>query len=113
MRASVARSRIAFEQARIATHHLSGSITCENRSGAGDSAIYDLTFDSALSGDPFVANGDGWSSVAHVQGIGPSGDSGWIVAGGPVVVPEPAELGLFGVGALVIGLFAGLRRRWS
>jgi len=77
------------------------------------SAIYDLTFDSALSGDPFVANGDGWSSVAHVQGIGPSGDSGWIVAGGPVVVPEPAELGLFGVGALVIGLFAGLRRRWS
>jgi hypothetical protein len=83
-----------------------------NRFGAGDSATYDLTFDSALSGDPFVANGDGWSSVAHVQGIGTSGDSGWIVAGPPVTVPEPAELGLFGLGALVIGLFAGLRRRW-
>jgi hypothetical protein len=84
-----------------------------NRFGAGDTATYDLTFDNPLSGDPFVANGDGWSSVAHVQGIGPNGDSGWIVSGGTVVVPEPSELGLFGLGALVIGLFAGLRRRWS
>lgn len=30
-----------------------------------------------------------------------------------VTVPEPAELGIFGVGVLLIGLFAGLRRRYS
>lgn len=83
-----------------------------NRFGAGDSAVYDLTFTNALSGDPFGPNSDGWWSVAHVQGIGPNGDSGWIVSGTPVSVPEPAELGLFGVGALLVGLFAGLRRRW-
>lgn len=82
-----------------------------NRFEAGDSATYDLTFASALSGDPFVANGDGWSSVAHVQGIGTTGDSGWIVAGPPVSVPEPAGLGLFGVGVLLVGLLASWRRR--
>jgi hypothetical protein len=26
-------------------------------------------------------------------------------------VPEPAALGMFGLGALLIGLFAGMRRR--
>lgn len=79
---------------------------------AGDSAIYDLTFTSALSGNPFGPNGDGWWSVAHIQGIGPNGDSGWIVSGTSVSVPEPAELGLFGLGVLLVALFAGLRRRW-
>lgn len=80
---------------------------------AGSSAVYDLTFAGALSGDPFGVNGSGWSSVAHVQGIRVGG-SGWIVAGTPSVsVPEPAELGIFGVGVLLIGLFAGLRRRYS
>lgn len=33
--------------------------------------------------------------------------------GASVSVPEPAELGMFGLGALLIGLFAGLRRRIS
>jgi hypothetical protein len=86
----------------------------QNRFGMGDSAVYDLTFSNALSGDPFGANGSGWWSVAHVQGIiGPNGDSGWIVSGTSVGVPEPAELGLFGAGVLLVGLFAGLRRRWQ
>lgn len=31
----------------------------------------------------------------------------------PVGVPEPAALGTFGLGALLIGLFAGLRRRFG
>lgn len=79
---------------------------------AGSSAEYDLTFGSALTGDPFGVNGSGWSSVAHVQGIRVGG-SGWIVSGTPsVAVPEPAELGIFGLGVLLIGLFAGLRRRY-
>ncbi|HET9820178.1 MAG TPA: PEP-CTERM sorting domain-containing protein [Rhodanobacteraceae bacterium] len=33
--------------------------------------------------------------------------------GGTVTVPEPAALGMFGLGALLIGLIAGLRRRYS
>lgn len=83
------------------------------RFAAGDSAVYDLTFGSALTGNPFTVNGSGYSSVAHVQGI-TVGGSGWIVSGPPSVsVPEPAELGLFGLGVLLVGLFAGLRRRYD
>ncbi|MGH8192642.1 MAG: PEP-CTERM sorting domain-containing protein [Rhodanobacteraceae bacterium] len=79
---------------------------------AGSSAVYDLTFASALTANPFVANSSGYASVAHVQGI-VNGGSGWIVgwSSGPVGVPEPAALGMFGLGLLAIGLFAGLRRR--
>lgn len=95
-----------------------------NRFMGGDSATYALTFSSALSGNPFVQNGSSWSSVAHVQGI-TGGCSGWIVSGDgtvgqgsgpctpPVVVPEPDELGLFGLGLLLAGLLLGLRRRFN
>ncbi|HLI19057.1 MAG TPA: PEP-CTERM sorting domain-containing protein [Rhodanobacteraceae bacterium] len=76
---------------------------------AGSSAVYDLTFSSALTGNPFAANSAGFMSVAHVQGI-TVGGSGWIV-NGATSVPEPAELGMFGLGLLALGLFAGLRRR--
>ena len=93
---------------------------------AGDSATYDLTFLSLLTGNPFVENGSGWSSVAHVQGIA-GNCSGWIVAGDgtgadgsgpctgtpPVTVPEPGKLGMFGLGLLFAGLFLGLRRRYD
>ncbi|MDE2466475.1 MAG: PEP-CTERM sorting domain-containing protein [Alphaproteobacteria bacterium] len=93
-----------------------------------DSAIYDLTFASNLSGNPFGANDSGWWSVAHVQGIGPNGScSGWIVSGDgtlgsgsgpcggtpPPNVPEPGALGMFGLGVLLIGGFVGWRRRYS
>jgi len=97
-----------------------------SRFDGGDTAVYDITFGSGLTSSPFVANADGWLSVAHVQGI--TGEcSGWIVAGngkgadgdGPCTsthvtdIPEPAVLGMFGLGALLIGLFAGMRRRMS
>lgn len=99
-----------------------------SRFDGSDSAIYALTFSSALTGNPFVANQSGWSSVAHVQGIGPNAScSGWIVSGSgtlggnptacgtpfnvPHVVPEPGSLGMFGLGALLAGLSLGLRRR--
>ena len=95
-----------------------------NRFDGTDSAIYDLTFASALTGNPFGANGSGWWSVAHVQGIGPNGScSGWIVSGngtlgsgsgpcgGTHEVPEPNALGVFGLGVLLIGGFLGWRRR--
>ena len=109
----------------------------QNRFVAGETAVYDLTFDSALTNSPFgTSTGNkkgknaGWSSIAHIQNInitgGPQGCSGWIVAGQgqgatgddgkcahtpPTNVPEPSVLGMFGLGALLIGLFAGLRRR--
>jgi hypothetical protein len=99
--------------------------TSKNRFDGADSAIYTLTFGSALTDNPFGANENGWWSVAHVQGI-TGGCSGWIVYGDgkgadggtpctdttpPTSVPEPADLGMFGIGVLMIGLFLGLRRR--
>ncbi len=98
-----------------------------NRFQSGSSAVYDLAFAKALTGNPFAANRSDWLSVAHVQGI-TGGCSGWIVSGSgdaqggspctltplvpPQTVPEPGELGLFGLGLLAIGLFVGLRRRY-
>ncbi len=97
----------------------------QNRFLSGSSAVYGLTFSSALTGNPFGLNGDQWSSVAHVQGI-TGGCSGWIVSGTgrthggspcitPLVrtVPEPGELGMFGLGLLLMGLLVGLRRRYD
>jgi len=84
---------------------------------SGDTTVYDITFSSVLTDSPFVVNPDprakGWASVAHVQNIGRSSNSGWIVGNGQLItnVPEPSALGMFGLGALLIGLFAGLRQR--
>lgn len=83
---------------------------------SGNTAAYDITFNSGLTGSPFIANPDpkaeSWRSVAHVQNIGKSGASGWITGtDAPTNVPEPSVLGMFGLGTLLIGLFVGLRRR--
>lgn len=98
-----------------------------------DKAEYTLTFADLLTASPFVANADGWTAYAHVQGITNTGDgatcSGWIVnddgtgtlgtqlgtCGGPppTNVPEPGALGMFGLGVLLIGGFLGWRRRYS
>ncbi|HEX5951804.1 MAG TPA: hypothetical protein VFY94_01390 [Rhodanobacteraceae bacterium] len=97
-----------------------------NRFDGADVAVYTLTFTQALTGNPFAANGSGWWSVAHVQGL-TGGCSGWIVSGDgrgangsgvctntpPIGVPEPAGLGVFGVGVMMIGCFLGLRRRMT
>lgn len=106
------------------TFNLAFGWSSKKRFLSGDSATYDLTFSDPLTGNPFVENGSNWSSVAHVQSM-VGGCSGWIVSGdgsgaqgsGPCIpptivkVPEPSELGIFGLGLLFAGLFLGLRRR--
>lgn len=97
--------------------------TSQNRFDASDTATYTLMFANALSGSPFVANPSGWLSYAHVQGLN-GGCSSFIVSGqgtlgeqdgfcDPQSVPEPAGLGVFGIGVMLIGLFLGLRRRFA
>src|SRR5579875_3817196 len=96
-----------------------------NRFDGSDTATYTLTFADMLTSSPFMANESNWFSYAHVQGI-TNGCSGFIVAGDgtvnnpggrcgtkpPPSVPEPAGLGMFGLGLLLIGLLAGAGSRW-
>ncbi len=96
---------------------------------SGQVATYTINFNTTLADSPFIPTPigknkkGGWLSAAHVQGIGTAGCSGWIVSGdgqgatgddgkcSSIHVPEPSVLGMFGLGTLVIGLFAGLSRR--
>ena len=107
------------------TFNLAFGWSSGNRFDGTDSAVYNLTFASALTGNPFSANDSDWWSVAHVQGIGTNGScSGWIVSGtgtlgsgsgpcgGTHEVAEPDALGVFGLGVLLIGGFLGWRRRY-
>lgn len=50
-------------------------------------------------------------SAMSIGGINPNTANGFTMAIGFMPVPEPAVLGMFGFGALLIGLFVGLRRR--
>lgn len=51
----------------------------------------------------FLQTGGAGSGFSHYTEFG----------GGTVTVPEPAELGIFGLGVLLVALFAGLRRRYN
>lgn len=102
-----------------------------NRFNGSDTAQYTLTFADLLATSPFMANPNGWTAYAHVQGItnasGGGTCSAWIVndggtgtlgrqagiCGEPTSVPEPGALGMFGLGVLLMGGFLGWRRRYS
>lgn len=65
-------------------------------------------------------DGTAFAGIAHSALFdGPSNNVAWdVVSFGlrtppPVGVPEPAALGTFGLGALLIGLFAGVGRRFG
>lgn len=65
--------------------------------------FFDLTFSGIaksviFNGSPFFFTGF---------------DNVTLGANGPTPVPEPAALGVFGLGVLLLGLFAGLRRRYN
>lgn len=61
----------------------------------------------------------GWTNLwltPNTWGTTPHGNGNILLFGGPngfsvSVVPEPAALGIFGLGVLLIGLFGGLKRR--
>ena len=100
-----------------------------NRFNAGDTATFNISFtgESGLQGSPFLFNEYGINSYSHIQGI--SGNptcSGYVISenGNTNIptsglygscsatnVPEPNDLGMFGIGVLLIGIFLGLNRR--
>lgn len=81
--------------------------------------------DDGCTGDPTGAYchwdpiGVSFAGIAHSVDFGGTANYvgfdnvtlGSATAGGGTPVPEPAALGVFGLGVLLIGLFAGLRRR--
>ncbi|TAL89982.1 MAG: PEP-CTERM sorting domain-containing protein [Rhodanobacter sp.] len=87
---------IAFDGTDFWTSNIfDGSLSQWN--GTTGAFIGNLTLQHPTSGSFVIED----LSVNYSQVIPPTG------------VPEPSELGMFGLGALLIGLFAGLRRRFD
>lgn len=64
--------------------------------------------------EALLRNLSGGSLTLYFTQVTPSaGLSHWNAFGTAVAVPEPAALGMFGMGALLAGLFLGLRRRYG
>lgn len=89
---------------------------------AGDAATYEFStsaeyFTIKIGERPNNAlfhNLDGTLDLFFQETTGTgSGISHYTEFGGGMSVPEPAELGVFGLGLLLIGGFLGLRRRYS
>jgi hypothetical protein len=78
--------------------------------GCGYTDWVNANFTIATSGAYYLQIGvTNWQDYGYASGLAMSGVT---VGGTPINgVPEPAELGMFGLGALLVGLFAGLRRR--
>ena len=77
--------------------------------GCGYTGWVNANYTIAMAGNYYLKIGvTNWNDTAYATGLAMSGVT---VDGVPVGVPEPAELGMFGLGLLLIGLFAGMRRR--
>jgi hypothetical protein len=78
--------------------------------GCGYTDWVNANFTIATSGAYYLQIGvTNWQDYGYASGLAMSGVT---VGGTPINgVPEPAVLGMFGLGALLVGLFAGLRRR--
>lgn len=77
--------------------------------GCGYTGWVNANYTIATAGDYFLKIGVvNWSDTLYDTGLAMSGVT---VDGKPIDTPEPAALAVFGFGALLIGLFAGLRRR--
>lgn len=63
-----------------------------------------------LRSDSFLVSSEEFKFFARTPGNA-AGTGNTIFALAPVSVPEPGTLGLFGLGVLMLGLFAGTRRR--
>lgn len=83
--------------------------------GCGYTGWVNANFTIATAGDYYLKVGvTNWSDTNFESGLAMSG----VTVGGnpiepPIGVPEPAEIGMFGLGLLLIGLFFGLRRRMA
>lgn len=90
----------------------SSSNTCFD-DGCGYTGWVNANYTIATAGNYYLEIGvTNWDDEVYDTGLAMSG----VTVGGkpiepPVGVPEPAALGMFGLGVLLIGLFAGLRRR--
>jgi hypothetical protein len=78
--------------------------------GCGYTGWVNANYTIATAGNYYLQIGViNWSDSGYDSGLAMSGVT---VGGAPINgVPEPAALGMFGLGALLVGLFAGLRRR--
>lgn len=90
---------------------LGGSSGACYGSGCGYTGWVNASYTIATAGDYFLKIGVvNWSDTLYDTGLAMSGVT---VDGKPIDTPEPAALATFGFGALLIGLAAGLRRRYD
>lgn len=104
------------------TQGISNGYTIGSQDGLGDSLRLDFTttntappfgfgsltgFDGGTIGGAVVGDG----SYLYQLGAGYFRGFSGTITPAQVSVPEPAGFGMFGLGVLLVGLFAGLRRR--
>ena len=90
---------------------LGGSSGACYATGCGYTGWVNANYTIATAGNYYLAVGvTNWSDTNFATGLAMSGVT---VDGVPIGVPEPTELGMFGLGLLLIGLLFGLRRRMA
>lgn len=87
----------------------SGSTDTCYGAGCGYTGWVNADFSIANAGNYYLEVGvTNWIDTAYDTGLAMSGVT---VGGHSIATPEPAALGMFGFGVLLVGTFVGLRRR--